>query len=136
MERCKISTWEVVLDVPGRVTYPASCMTPASVKIFYRVGLAQSVGREFATSSRPGHTKDNHKNGTNCLPAWHAMRSGKSLAVQPNCLKGRVVCGTVYGEMHLKDLLGSFVREGYRIPVPDFYLALHGLRCRKSTIMD
>ena len=26
------------------------------------------------------------------------------LAVQPNCLKGRVVCGTVYGEMHLKDL--------------------------------
>ena len=36
--------------------------------------------------------------------------------------KGRVVCGTVYGEMHLKDLLGSFVRVGYRIPVPDFYL--------------
>ena len=24
-----------------------------------------------------------------------------------NCLKGRVVCGTVYGDMHLKDLLGS-----------------------------
>ena len=34
------------------------------------------------------------------------------------------VCGTVYGEMHLKDLMGSFVR------------VLHGLRCRKSTIMD
>ena len=49
---------------------------------------------------------------------------------------GRVVCGTVYEEMHLKDLLGSFVRVGYRIPVPDFYLVLHGLRCRKSTIMD
>ena len=46
------------------------------------------------------------------------------------------MCGTVYGEMHLKDLLGSFVRVGYRIPVPDFYLVLHGLRCRKSTIMD
>ena len=30
------------------------------------------VGREFA--SRPGHTKDHHKNGTNCLPARHAMR--------------------------------------------------------------
>ena len=59
-----------------------------------------------------------------------------SLAVQPNCLKGRVVCGTVYGEMHLKDLLGSFVRVGYRIPVPDFYLVLHGLCCRKSTIID
>ena len=46
-----------------------------------------------------------------------------------NGLKGRVVCGTVYGEMHLKDLLGPFVRVGYRIPVPDFYLVLHGLRC-------
>ena len=33
-------------------------------------------------------------------------------------------------------LLGSFVRVGYRIPVPDFYLVLHGLRYRKSTIMD
>ena len=44
---------------------------------------------------------------------------GRSLAVQPDCLKGRVVCGTVYGEMHLKNLLGSFVRVGYRIPFPD-----------------
>ena len=43
------------------------------------------------------------------------------------------MCGTVYGEMHLKDLLGSFIRVGYRIPVPDLYLVLHGLRCRKST---
>ena len=47
-------------------------------------------------------------------------------------LSKRVVCGTVYGEMHLKDLLGSFVRVGYRIPVPDFYLVLHGLRCREA----
>ena len=43
---------------------------------------------------------------------------------------------TVYGDIHLKDLLGSFVRVGYRSPVPDFYLVLHGLRCRKTTIMD
>ena len=56
-------------------------------------------------------------------------------AVQPNCLKGRVVCETVYGEMYLKDL-GSIVRVGYPIPFPDFYLVLHGLRCRKSTKMD
>ena len=55
------------------------------------------------------------------------MRSGRSLAVQPNCLKGRVVCGTVYGEMHLKDLMGSFVRVRYRIPFPDFYLVLSSL---------
>ena len=46
------------------------------------------------------------------------------------------MCVYMYGEMHLKYLLGSFVRVGYRIPVPDFYLVLHGLCCRKSTIMD
>ena len=57
-----------------------------------------------------------------------------SLTVQPDCLKGRVVWRTVYGDMHLKDLLGSIA--GYSIPVPDFYLVLHGLRCRKNTIMD
>ena len=31
------------------------------------IGLYRTVGREFA--SRPGHTKDHHKNGKNCLPA-------------------------------------------------------------------
>ena len=46
------------------------------------------------------------------------MRKGRSLAVQPDCLKGRVVCGTVYEDMHLKDLLGSFVRVLY--PGPGF----------------
>ena len=33
---------------------------------------SHTVAREFAF--RPGHTKDHHKNGANCLPAWHAMR--------------------------------------------------------------
>ena len=106
---------------------------PCRVGLVVSVSDSHTVGRGFA--SRPGHTEDHHKNGTNCLPAWHAMRWGRSLTVQPDCLKGRVVCGPVYGDMHLKDL-GSFVRAGYRIPVPDFYLVLHGLRCRKSTIMD
>ena len=36
------------------------------------VSASRTVGREFA--SGPGHTKDHHKNDTNCLPAWHAMR--------------------------------------------------------------
>ena len=31
------------------------------------VSASRTVGREFA--SRPGHTKDHHKNGINCLPA-------------------------------------------------------------------
>ena len=107
-----------------------------NIKLALQVLLCHShtVGSEFA--SRPGHTKDHHKNGTYCLPAWHTMRKGWSLAVQPNCLKGRVVCGSVYGDMHLKYILGSIGRVGYRIPVPDFYLVLHGLRCRKITIMD
>ena len=30
------------------------------------VSASRTVGREFA--SRPGHTKDHNKNGTNCLP--------------------------------------------------------------------
>ena len=101
---------------------------PCQVGLVVSVSASHTVGSKFA--SQRGHTKDHHRNGTNCLPAW------RSLAVQPDCLKGRVVCGTVYGDMHLKDLLGSFVRVGYRIPFPDFYLVLHGLRCRKSTIMD
>ena len=33
----------------------------------YMSTASRTVGREFA--SRPGHTKDHHKNGTNCLPA-------------------------------------------------------------------
>ena len=40
------------------------------------------------------------------------------------------------GDMHLKCLMGSIVEVGCRIPVPEFYLALHGLRCRESTIVD
>ena len=96
-----------------------------------RVGLVVSVSSSHTVvcgfASRSGHTKDQHKNGKNCLPAWHKMHKGRSLTVKPDCLKGRVVCGTVYGDMHLKDLLGSIVRVGYRIPVPDFYLVLHGL---------
>ena len=50
------------------------------------MSASHTVGREFA--SRPGHTKDHHKNGTDCLPVWHAMRWGRSLTLQPDCLKG------------------------------------------------
>ena len=31
-------------------------------------------------------------------------------------------CVIVYEDMHYKDLLGSITREGYHIPVQDFYL--------------
>ena len=78
------------------------------------VSASHTVGREFA--SRPGHTTDHHKmvqtaslHGTQCVRV-----------VQSDCLKGRVVYGTLYGDMHLK-YLGLIVRVEYRIPVPDFY---------------
>ena len=42
------------------------------------------------------------------------------------------MCGTVYGDMHLKDLLRSIARVGCCIPVPNFCLVVHGLRCWKK----
>ena len=42
-------------------------------------------------------------------------------------VKGGIVGGTVYGDMHLKDRQGLITREAYCIPVLDLYLALHGL---------
>ena len=47
---------------------------PCQVGLVVSVSASRMVGREFA--SQPGHIiiKDYHKNGTNCLPAWHAMR--------------------------------------------------------------
>ena len=45
---------------------------PYRVGLVVRLSASHTVGCEFA--SRPGHTKDHHKNGTNCLPAWYAMR--------------------------------------------------------------
>ena len=44
---------------------------PCQVGLVVSVSPSHTVGCEFA--SRMGHTKDHHKNGTNCLPAWHAM---------------------------------------------------------------
>ena len=40
---------------------------PCRVGSVGSVSASRTVGREFA--SRPGHTKDHHKNCTNCLPA-------------------------------------------------------------------
>ena len=45
------------------------------------------------------------------------------------------VCNCLWGHA-LKYLLGPIVRVGYCFPVPDFYIVLHGLRCRRSTKMD
>ena len=52
--------------------YAYSCLdyTPCWAGLVVSVSASHTIGRGFA--SRPSHTKD-HKNGTNCLPAWHAM---------------------------------------------------------------
>ena len=96
------------------------------------VSAFHTVGRAFA--SRPGITENHHiMVHTVSLLGTHSVRS---LPVQSDCLKGRVVCGTVYGDMHLKHRLRSIARVGYFVQVPDFYLELDGLRFLTSTIMD
>ena len=57
-----------------------------------------------------------------------SSRMGKKICEGEICLtvsKGWVVCGTVCGDMRLKDLLRSIISVGYCIPVLDFYLVLH-----------
>ena len=39
-------------------------------------------------------------------------------------------------EHTLKYLLRSIAKVGYHIPVPDFYVVLHSIRCRKITLID
>ena len=39
---------------------------PRGVSVY----ASHAIGRRLA--SQPGHTRDHDKNGTKCLPAWHA----------------------------------------------------------------
>ena len=81
------------------------------------VSASRAVGCGF--ESRPGFTKDHHKMvGYKLHPCMAHRRKGRSFTVQPDCLKGRVVCETVKGDMHL----WSIPRVGYCILVPDKYL--------------
>ena len=45
---------------------------PCWVGLVVSMSASHMVGCGFA--SRPGHTKDHHKNGTNCLSATACMR--------------------------------------------------------------
>ena len=89
------------------------------------VSTSHAVGPGFA--SHPFHNKYHHENGTNCLPAWHAFVRVGVGQWNPTVLKAGY--GTVYGDMYLKDFLGSIARVGYYILVLDFYLVLHDLQC-------
>ena len=107
---------------------------PCRVGLVISVSASHTVGREFA--SRPAHTKDHYKNGKNSLQGMQCVRVGV-WQCNPTVYKGQVVCGTVSGDMHLKDLLASFVRVGYRISIPDFYLVLYmAFAAEKSTIVN
>ena len=71
------------------------------------------------------------------LPPYLAFRCyGRSLTVQPHYVKDLVVYGTVYGNLHNIDLLGSIVRVGYCVQVLYFHIALHDILCRKSNLLD
>ena len=48
-------------------TVPACSSGPCRVGSVGSVSAPRTVDRQFA--SQPGHTKDHHKNGANCLPA-------------------------------------------------------------------
>ena len=90
-------------------------MLPCLVGLLVSVSASRTVGREFAP--RLGHTKDHHKNGTDCLPVWHTIHLGRSLTVQPDCLKGRVVC--LWGHA-LKISPGIIRKSRVSYPSPGF----------------
>ena len=75
--------------------------------IVVRVSASHAVGHGFA--SWMGHTKGHHKNGTNYLPD---STEGIKVRVRQCIIKDEVDCRTVYGDMHYKDLIGSFTRVG------------------------
>ena len=54
------------LNIPSN-----SFLTHGLLTIVYLMTVSGWLS-EFA--SRPGHTKYHHRNGTNYIPAWHAMR--------------------------------------------------------------
>ena len=51
---------------------------------------------------------------------------------KPIRYKKRAVSGTVYGAMLYKDLMETIVKVWFCIPVPDFVIVLHCLKCRIS----
>ena len=101
---------------------------PCRVRLVVSVSASHTVGM----SSSPGQVIPKTIIKMVQTASLHCISMIKVGVWQPECLKGRVVCGTVYGDMHLKDLMGSIIRVGYCIRVPDFYLALHSLSLLKK----
>ena len=60
-------SWKFITDQkntnnPKTLMFLSSC---------HGMSATHAVGCWFVP--RPGHYKDHHKNGTNCLPVWHAL---------------------------------------------------------------
>ena len=64
----------------------------------------------------------------NILFFWIFLQPSKLYDKCIGNLKGWVVCRTVYGDMHLKDLLGSIIRVGLFVCLFGFNVALKHLR--------
>ena len=47
-----------------------NCVKPCQVGLEVSMSASHAIGHGFGP--RLGHTKDHHKNGTNCLSAWHS----------------------------------------------------------------
>ena len=75
---CEISTVRTfALSICEFVSYTLNVITvhrrthgPRRDGLVVSVSASHAVGRGFA--HHVGHTKYHHKNGTNCLHAWHA----------------------------------------------------------------
>ena len=67
------------------------------------LSTSHAVSRWFVPL--PVHTKLHHKNGTNCLPAWHTGLRIGVWQCNPTA-KGRVVGRTVFGDIHYKGSTG------------------------------
>ena len=77
--------------------------------IVAEVLTSYAVGSGFAPQPVPENIIKIY--GTNYLPAWNA---GIGVGVwQCSLFKGQVVCGTIFRDMHYKELLGSITRVGY-----------------------
>ena len=68
--------------------------------------------------SRPGHAKDNRKNYTNCLSAWHAGVREEFGSATRLCKRPGSVWNCRWGHALYKDPLGSIARVEYGVPAP------------------
>ena len=120
--RSEFPKWHIVLIVSNLLHYTYTIITcHTNYNCVVSGSTSHAVGHWFAP--RESYTEDHHKNGTNCLPVWVSGLEFGSATQLCSVWNG------LYKDMHYKDLLGSIARVGYCIPVPDFYLVLHGFRC-------